>query len=66
MPLFLKWLFLYSEMDILSVENNSNTIHCSKIDFLGCKKVTIDEKYFFILKMAISVSQNGHFEEMGA
>ena len=28
--------------------------------------VKIDEKYFFSLKIIISVNQNGHFEEMGA
>jgi hypothetical protein len=48
------------------MENNLNTICQSKIVFLGSNYVAIDEKYLFCLKMAISVNQKGHFEEMEA
>ena len=51
-------------MDILECEKKMSTICGSKIVFLGFKLVAIVKRYFLSLKIAISVNQNGHFEEM--
>ena len=53
-------------MAILECGKGLKTIFSSKNEFLGSKQVATDEKHFYSLKMAISVNQNGHFEEMRA
>ena len=53
-------------MAILECGKDLKTILSSKNEFLGSKQVATDEKHFYSLKMAISVNQNGHFEEMRA